>query len=212
MPSAQPSAHPGAPRGRCAASTREALLVAASIRFGRYGYDGTSVRDIARDAGVDAALVYRYFGSKDGLFRLVSAKPELFEPLLEIPLAEVPDWICDFATRTPPDGADSSAHPILTVLRSPSREEAVERFRQDVAKVFTERFAARLTGDDAQVRAELVAAWMLGSSLMYKAFRTPALTGAEPELLRAHIRAGVSQLLGLPDGEAEGGGCPAGLD
>ncbi|MEK8172253.1 TetR family transcriptional regulator [Streptomyces sp. M19] len=39
-------------------------MTAASFRFAKYGYDGTSVRDIAKDVGVDATLVYRYFGSK----------------------------------------------------------------------------------------------------------------------------------------------------
>ena len=40
---------------------------AAIARFGAHGYDGTSVRDIARDAGVSPGLVIHHFGSKDGL-------------------------------------------------------------------------------------------------------------------------------------------------
>ncbi len=40
---------------------------AAIARFGAHGYDGTTVRDIARDAGVSPALVIHHFGSKDGL-------------------------------------------------------------------------------------------------------------------------------------------------
>ena len=49
-------------RARNAAVTRAALLVAARSRFAELGYDATSLRDIAADAGVDAALVSRYFG------------------------------------------------------------------------------------------------------------------------------------------------------
>ncbi len=93
--------HPPRARESSAAGTRSALLEAAAVRFGRYGYDGASVRDIARDAGVDAALVYRYFGSKDALFRLVSTNIALFDPLLEIPLEDVPAWICNFVTHCP---------------------------------------------------------------------------------------------------------------
>ena len=48
--------------------TRASILAAARKLFSRYGYEGASVRDIAADAGVDPALVIRYFGSKDGLF------------------------------------------------------------------------------------------------------------------------------------------------
>ncbi|RBQ16660.1 hypothetical protein DP939_28640 [Spongiactinospora rosea] len=40
----------------------------ARLRFARQGYDAASVRDIARDSGADATLVFRYFGSKKQLF------------------------------------------------------------------------------------------------------------------------------------------------
>ena len=61
------------PRKRNAAATRAAMLDAAVCRFARDGYDGASVRDIAADAGVDAALVNRYFGGKEELFNEVLA-------------------------------------------------------------------------------------------------------------------------------------------
>ena len=61
------------PRKRNAAATRAAMLDAAVCRFARDGYDGASVRDIAADAGVDAALVSRYFGGKEELFNEVLA-------------------------------------------------------------------------------------------------------------------------------------------
>jgi AcrR family transcriptional regulator len=53
---------PGAP------DTRAAILAAARGLFAEKGYTGTSVRAIASAAGVDAALVHHYFGSKDDLF------------------------------------------------------------------------------------------------------------------------------------------------
>ena len=53
---------PGAP------DTRAAILVAARSLFAEQGFAGTSVRAIATAAGVDAALVHHYFGSKDDLF------------------------------------------------------------------------------------------------------------------------------------------------
>ena len=56
------------PRRRDAEATRKAILEAAKIHFARSGYDGAYLRDIAVDAGVDAALINRYFGGKEGLF------------------------------------------------------------------------------------------------------------------------------------------------
>src|SRR3954470_8858688 len=55
-------------RTRSSAGTKAAILAAARTRFAAEGYSSASVRAIARDVGVDAALVVRYFGSKPGLF------------------------------------------------------------------------------------------------------------------------------------------------
>jgi AcrR family transcriptional regulator len=53
---------PGAP------DTRAAILAAARARFAEHGFARTSVRSVAADAAVDAALVHHYFGTKDDLF------------------------------------------------------------------------------------------------------------------------------------------------
>ena len=69
MPSAQP-------RPRNAAATRAAILQSAIEHFAGAGYDGAGVRQIAKDAGVTAMLVNRYFGSKEQLFaEAVEAAP-----------------------------------------------------------------------------------------------------------------------------------------
>lgn len=48
--------------------TRAAILAAARELFATSGHSGTSVRAVAAAAGVDAALVHHYFGTKDDLF------------------------------------------------------------------------------------------------------------------------------------------------
>jgi len=55
-------------RVRNAEGTRADILAAARARFGRDGYERTTLRAIAVDVGVDAALVIRYFGNKQQLF------------------------------------------------------------------------------------------------------------------------------------------------
>jgi AcrR family transcriptional regulator len=50
------------------ARTRQEILDAAIIRFGREGYRTTAVADIARDAGVSGTLAYAYFPNKEALF------------------------------------------------------------------------------------------------------------------------------------------------
>jgi AcrR family transcriptional regulator len=58
-------------------TTREAIAEAARRQFAELGYDRTTMRGIASEAGVDAALVVRFYGSKDGLFRDVMALPPM---------------------------------------------------------------------------------------------------------------------------------------
>ncbi|MGA8246632.1 MAG: TetR family transcriptional regulator [Nocardioides sp.] len=58
------------PRGRRpgAPDTRTAILAAARTSFAEKGFAGTTIRAVAGAAGVDAALVHHYFGTKDDLF------------------------------------------------------------------------------------------------------------------------------------------------
>src|SRR5260370_38436231 len=55
-----------------AQDTTADILAAARSRFGSDGYERTTLRAVAADVGVDAALVIRYFGSKQDLFAAAS--------------------------------------------------------------------------------------------------------------------------------------------
>ena len=67
--------------------TREAILAAARARFGDYGYDGATIRGIAADAGVDAALVHHFFGTKERLFVAAMRLPMVPGELVDSALA-----------------------------------------------------------------------------------------------------------------------------
>lgn len=77
------------PRGRRPGSpdTRAAILAAARDAFATQGFAATTIRGIAAAAGVDAALVHHYFGTKDALFLAALELPvdprELLAPVVE---------------------------------------------------------------------------------------------------------------------------------
>lgn len=48
---------------------REMILRAAIRRFAEHGLNGTTIRDIGREAGLNSALIYYYFENKESLFR-----------------------------------------------------------------------------------------------------------------------------------------------
>lgn len=56
------------PSGEAAGDTPDRLLLAAEALYAEQGYDKTSVRDIAREAGANLAAVGYHFGSKENLF------------------------------------------------------------------------------------------------------------------------------------------------
>jgi len=65
-------------------ASRDAVLAAARSRFAQYGYDATTIRGVAGDAGVDPALVMYFYGSKEGLFAaaILDVQATIFDPLL----------------------------------------------------------------------------------------------------------------------------------
>lgn len=72
--------------------TREAIIFAAEEEFAEKGFELASAREICRRAGVNSALLSRYFGSKEALYRIVAKK--LFGDL-GAPLANLSDNVTD---------------------------------------------------------------------------------------------------------------------
>jgi AcrR family transcriptional regulator len=82
---------PGRPRG--VSDTRERILVSARDLFARNGIHKTSIRAVAAAAGVDAALVHHYYGTKEQLFAAAVRIPidpmDVIGPLREVPVEEL---------------------------------------------------------------------------------------------------------------------------
>ena len=72
--------------------TREAILAAAETEFAEKGFELASAREIYRRAKVNSALLSRYFGSKEALYRLAAKR--LFGDL-GAPLAKLADGVKD---------------------------------------------------------------------------------------------------------------------
>ena len=52
------------------------ILAAARDEFAEHGWAGTAIRAVARTADVDPALIYHYFGSKEGLLDAATTPPQ----------------------------------------------------------------------------------------------------------------------------------------
>lgn len=82
-----PRAYDSTGRRAAAAQTRAAVVAAATALFARHGWAGTSVRDIAREAGVAVETVYSTVGSKAALLR-AAIDVAVVGDHAEVPLAE----------------------------------------------------------------------------------------------------------------------------
>ncbi|GGL15859.1 TetR/AcrR family transcriptional regulator [Streptomyces flaveus] len=174
-----------------APATRDRILAAAREEFSERGYDKTSVRGIAKTAGVDSALVHHYFGTKEQVFEAsieVAFGPVLNAPgsIAEGPLDGVGERLARFffgvwenpATRTP----------LLAIVRSAMNNEAAASvFRRLISAQVLRRVARQLDLPDAELRAELAAAQLVGIALLRYVIKVEPLASADPEEIIARV-------------------------
>ncbi|MGY2011034.1 TetR/AcrR family transcriptional regulator [Nocardia gipuzkoensis] len=145
---------------------REAILAAARARFADVGFDKTSVRAVAIDAGVDPALVHHYFGTKQQLFAAVVELPVDPEATLRIIEAAPLDELGETIIRALVGVWDSPAGPgVIALVRSIlAGTDDPSLARTFVLEVVLERVRLRIATpeDDGRVRVGLVASQMMG--------------------------------------------------
>jgi AcrR family transcriptional regulator len=179
-------------RPRDSAATRHALLTAARTLFAEHGYDATTVRAVADRAGVNQALLFRYFGNKRGLFTH-AVQDEALE-LLEGPADTLLERSLDAMLTG--DGERYGTETLLAVLRAATGEQVGEEVREGLAAAYSAAFAAQAATDDAHdagVRGELLLAWLLGLSLTRSVLVDGPLSDADA--VRAHMLRAARALL-----------------
>jgi len=155
------------PRGRRpgASDTRDTILAAARERFAAHGYDRTRIRDVAGDAGVDAALVHYFFKSKDGLFAEAMELPFRPAEVLGPVLAEGIDGLGERMVRRLLSVWDdpSNRAALLALLQGASTHPgAAQALREFIRREMIGRVAGAVRADRPELRANLVASQIVG--------------------------------------------------
>ncbi|MFD7446206.1 TetR family transcriptional regulator [Streptomyces sp. NPDC059909] len=169
---------------------RERILQAARTEFAERGYDKTSVRGIAKAAGVDPALVHHYFGTKDEVF--AAAIEVSFEPALVIPavLGEGAEGIGERLARFFIGVWENPATraPLLAIIRSAMTHEAAAKvLRGFVLRRLLEQVAGELDVPNPKFRAELAASHMIGIVILRYVIQVEPLASADPEEIVAMV-------------------------
>lgn len=160
-----------AARPRDSEATRGAIKAAARDRFAADGYEKTTIRAVAIAAGVDPALVMRYFGNKEGLLA-AAADFDLRMPDLS---AAPPDTIGTrmaehFLDRWEQDESFTALlHAAVT--HQVARDRLLEVIFASEVSVATARLAAHQ--ESVPARVGLVASQVLGTALCRYVLRLP---------------------------------------
>jgi AcrR family transcriptional regulator len=183
MPQRPAQTHPK--RRRDAAATRSGILKAATRRFASQGYEHAGVREIAADAGVTAALVNRYFGSKEGLFAEVIDHALDVRSLMEGDRATLAERLARVVVYGKADFGPDHDIPLLLLLHSIDEPRAAELLRTTLNRNMLPSLAERIGGPDSDVRAAMAFAQMLGVAILDRRIRLRQLAGGRREQLVA---------------------------
>ena len=177
---------------RNAGDTRARILAAARVRFSLDAYENVGTRDIAADAGVDAALVNRYFGGKEKLFdeAIVDAFA-IKDHFAGMDMGSFGEVIATLVIEGSEERRAARFDALGILLRasgSPATQERVSaRFHAD----FVLPLARLLRGRDAELRAAIIASHLIGLATMKHALGSPLLTDATRRKTVATIGAAI---------------------
>lgn len=203
VPSPGRTGHTGRRAGE--SGTREAILDAARRQFADNGYERATIRGIAADAGVDAALVHHYYGNKERLFGAAMRLPVVPGEVLAAALAP--------GGRAPGESLGQHlVRSVLTAWEDPQIQstflgllrsavtsaQAAAMLREFIAASILGRIAGAAAGagtGDAERRACLVASQMLGLALCRFVLGIEPLASADADELAVAIGPTVDRYL-----------------
>ncbi|WHT23315.1 TetR family transcriptional regulator [Crossiella sp. CA-258035] len=151
-------------RWRSGAESKQRVLQVARELFDQNGYSGTTVRAIATAAEVDPAMVFYFFGTKQGLFSAVIDMSGNVPPAIESIFAGSLGTIGERIVRTLVQNLDKSDRtPLVMLTRSaPTDPKSEALLREFIDREITDRLAALLGTPDAALRAGMVNVQILG--------------------------------------------------
>jgi AcrR family transcriptional regulator len=169
-------------------NTQDRILAEARKLFAASGYDRTTIRAVAAAANVDPGLVMHYFETKERLFAQVT---QAEAPSLPGGTAEqVAEQLLDRLRQSLIEEPIGS----LAVLRSMlTHPETAHEFR-DASRAYKDGISAAIPGDEADLRAAVVSAALIGVVLGRHLIKLDSLADADPQQIVDILRPCVHSL------------------
>jgi AcrR family transcriptional regulator len=164
-------------------------LQAAKARFAMESYENTGLREIARDAAVDVALVARHFGSKQDLYAEVIR--DLITPRLLIGGDRATFGVRMARAHVEASNTSELLQSVLVMIRAATSSLARPILDEIGYTAFIRPFAQWLGGENAELRAHFISSALFGTILSglaetklrrSKAFREALIRNLAPAL------------------------------
>jgi AcrR family transcriptional regulator len=172
------------------ATARAEIIDAARREFSESGYDGVSLRAVARRAGVDAALVHHYFSDKADLFAATVDAPVRPDLLVADILRGPRDAIGASIVRTVLTRFDDrlTRDTVIALIRTAlGHEFAARMLRQFLLREVLQRITDELRLDDGELRASLAASQLVGIIVARYGIRIGPLADASTDEIVSRI-------------------------
>lgn len=165
------------------------ILAAARTAFAHTGWAGTTMRAVAREADVDPALVYHYFGSKEGLLDAATNPPQRWlESVAKTWTTPVPELGSALVRLMLGAWADDEIGPVLrAVLQTAAHEESTrEKLRRVVEGSLMGVSHLGVDEHDRLVRSGLISSQIMGLAMMRYVWRVePVASMTDDEIVAA---------------------------
>ncbi|OJZ76203.1 TetR family transcriptional regulator [Mycobacterium paraffinicum] len=180
---------------RSSEETKAVILAAARERFGAVGFQGATIRAIAADAGIDPAMVMRYYGSKDKLFAAAAEFDLRFPDFTTTEPTQIGrSLVGHFLERWEGDDA------LVILLRSSTTNgEAAQRMHEIFGAQIRPLVDALVPSQESGVRAGLIATQILGMALCRFVLRLPPVVQMSRDEIVDWLGPTIQRYLGLPE-------------
>jgi AcrR family transcriptional regulator len=174
------------------------ILAEARASFAEHGYAGTTVRAVARAAGVDPALVYHYYGSKENLLDAATTPPPSFLGQIVLAWQSPPAELGRRLVRQMlANWQDPDHAPVLrAVMQIAGNEPATrEKLRTIIERSMMGPSAQALSEDERLLRSSLIAAQLMGLAFMRFVWKIEPLASMDDDAVVAAIAPTIQRYL-----------------
>ena len=178
--------------------TKDTILAAARAQFAARGYTATTLRSVARAAGVHPALIHHHFGSKEQLYNAALSLPvepiETLTRLTQLPREEFPEQLVRHFVST---WRDPQAGPVLHALlrRAVSEPDQAALLRSHAETVLVPRIASALGIPELNVAAAF--AQLIGLTIADTLIGIGPLTHATEDQIVTLVTPAISRCLAI---------------